>query len=158
MSTNPNDERSDEDTIALAAAVGEVTSPDGRTTVRVERSGKFQVVHEWIEEGQEQPKHGEPKHDEPKGGEQREETDGDVRELDIDPDRLFATLDELPSHVEFPNRPGIPDEPIVTFTIESAKGPTVERMWLRDAEKQASGLVSTLKTVVERATDGRRYL
>jgi hypothetical protein len=46
----------------------------------------------------------------------------------------------------------------VTFTIESDAGSTVERMWLRDAEKQASDLVSSLKTVVERATDGRRYL
>jgi hypothetical protein len=153
MSTNPNDESSEQVNTSLAASVGEVASPDGRTSVRVDRGGRYLVVHEWVEDRNVRPGQGKPE-----GGEQREEVDGDVRELDIDPDELFAAVDELPKHVDFPNRPGLPDEPIVTFTIESDAGSTVERMWLRDAEREAAGLISPLKTVVERATDGRRYL
>jgi hypothetical protein len=153
MSTNPNYEPSEQVNTSLAASVGEVGSPDGRTSVRVERSGRYVVVHEWVEERTEHTKQGEPE-----GGERREEAGGDVRELDIDPEEMFAAVDELPRHVDFPNRPGLPDEAIVTFTIESDAGSTVERMWLRDAEREAARLVAPLKAVVERATDGRRYL
>ena len=146
---------------AVEAAVGDVFSPDGRTTVRVERDGHFVVVHEWIDERTP----GAPENAEQQGKEgdeherdQREEHRGDVRELDVEPERLFETVGSLPISDDFPTRPGLPDEPILTLTIESAAGSRTGRMWLRDAEQRFDELVDPLRTIVERATDGRRYL
>lgn len=149
---------------AFEAAVGDISGPDGRTTVRLERKGQFLVVHEWIEEREpgpaeqqdkEQQEQQEPKRER---GEQREESRGDVRELGVEPERLFVLIESVPVHDDFPRRPGLPDEPILTLTVESAAGARSQRMWLRDVERELDELIAPLRTVVERATDGRRYL
>jgi len=146
---------------AFEAGVGDISSPDGRTTLRVERQGRFLVAHEWIEEwASDSSENAEQrgKDEERQEGQQREESRGDVRELGIEPEPLFALVGALPTRDDFPNRPGLPDEPILTLSIESASGSRIERMWLRDAEHKLDELIDPLRTIVERATDGRRYL
>jgi hypothetical protein len=151
MSTDSIDEIYD-----FELAVGEVTALDGRTSVRVDREGQFLVTHEWIEDDGPEPTKDVPADDQ--RGRRREESRGDVRELDIEPVQLLRQAAGLPQGREFPPRPGIPDEPIVTVEIRSASGTRVERMWLRDAEKEFAGFTDSLRTIVTRATDGRRYL
>ena len=146
---------------AFEAGVGDISSPDGRTTLRVEREGQFLVAHEWIEEkapDSSETAEQQGKEQERDQGEQREESRGDVRELGVEPERLFAVVGSVPAHDDFPSRLGLPDEPILTLTVESSSGTRIERMWLRDAEQELDDLIVPLRTIVERATDGRRYL
>lgn len=61
----------------------------------------------------------------------------------------------------FPPRPGIPDEPIVRWTLQGPGGRTASaRMWLRDAERSplTGEVLVLLRQVIERASDGRMYL
>lgn len=155
MATDSSDEIRDDEIDHFELAVGEVTGLDGRTSVRVDHEGRFVVAHEWIDD---EPTSTKDESDDDRRGPRREESSGDVREFDIEPAQLFRQAAELPRERTFPPRPGIPDEPIVTVEIRSASGVRVERMWLRDAEKEFAGFTDTMRTIVTRATDGRRFL
>jgi hypothetical protein len=144
---------------SLGAEVGAPTSPDGITQVNVDREGTFVVVHEWVGD---EPRKG--RTERATGDEsdvQREEVRGDIREfLDESPDELFTKLGGVNVEDDFPPRPGLPDEPILTITIEGDGERHVVRMWLRDAENDpgVAPLLESLRSLVEGATDARRFL
>ncbi len=159
MSADPNNDTGQGvgDANTFEVAVGDVASPDGRTSLRVEREGRFVVAHEWIDE--QRPDDSKSTQQGDDGGDRRrEEYEGNVGELGIEPSTLFEQVEALPQDRAFPNRPGLPDEPILTLEIDSPSGRRLQRMWLRDAEQEAAALFDDLRTIVERATDGRRYL
>jgi len=140
-----------DDVRAFELRVGNVSSPDGQTSVTVERDGTFIVRHE-AREGDERTK--EPV---------REEQRGDVREvLDVGPEQLLvhAAAAVGAGDDDFPQRPGVPDEAIVHILLRTSGGERTRRLWIGDAERDraAGQLLVPLRTLVERATDGRRYL
>lgn len=162
MADSPEEKEGADTVREFEAQVGSVESLDGQTRVRVVRSGDFVIAHEQAAEARTDAGDGEPTQGRGKGKEegegQGEEARGNVRQLlDLDPDVLF---EQLPLAVDdrFPSRPGLPDEPILTIVLDTEAGTRVTRMWLRDAEERAPRLVDPLRAIVERATDGRRYL
>lgn len=155
MADSPMETEGGDNVREFEAQVGSVESLDGQTRVRIARSGDFVIAHEQTAE--EEPTQPRGKGQDENGG-QGEEARGNVRELlDLDPDVLF---EQLPLAVDdgFPSRPGLPDEPILTIVLNTEAGTRTTRMWLRDAEERASRLIDPLRAIVERATDGRRYL
>ncbi len=145
---------------ALRAAVGQNDSPDGRTSVQVDRQGQFWVEHrqvvEYLAQGDQGPDQRGEKEPEV------ERVEGSVTDvIDVDLNELLARAAELPWEQLFPNRLGLPDEPVIEFHVEDAAGQERSvQAWLRDIEKDPSlaQLLDPLRSLVERSTDGRRYL
>ena len=125
----------------LAARVGETGSPDGQTEVVIRGDGS---VLAWQRGTQEKP-----------SAETRYQLEPQQVEFVMRSATQFNWTDR------FPPRPGIPDEPIVYWSIRApgAKSATM-RMWLHDAERgaQTGEVLALMRQVLERATDGRMYL
>jgi len=142
--------RQTEDVASFEVHVGGPESPDGRTGIRIERNGSFIITHDQAV--------GERNEEEEAAHEQVE---GDMREiLGIEPDRLFARVEAIEPRDDFPARLGVPDEPIIELTVTTSIGSRTTRMWMRDAEadSQVQQLLEPLRAIVERATDGQRFL
>lgn len=74
---------------------------------------------------------------------------------------LFTRAAQLRWGRPFPQRLGLPDETILTLSFVDARlGEVSLKMWLEDAERDEmlSSLLTTLRQVVEAATDGKAYL
>lgn len=134
----------DEDIRSIEFQVGATEHPDGLTRIEINRSGSFVVTHE--QSGDE---------------EVRERTEGEVGEFaGIEAEKIFAQIATIEPSDDFPTRQGVPDEPIVVIRFETATGARTTRMWLRDVEddRKLGPALNSMRTIVERSTDGKRYL
>jgi hypothetical protein len=140
---------------SLQAAVGEVASFHGRTSVNLDRNGNFVVEHQH-RVGKETDETKESK------ALDIDRVEGSLAEIaEFDAKEVFKASRSVPWEDRFPNRLGIPDEPIVEFQVVTEKGETrTARAWLRDVEKDPgmSQLLQPLRVLVSRATEGRRFL
>jgi hypothetical protein len=137
---------------ALQVKAGEPEEDDGQTTLSVERSGRFDLDHEGGS-------------DDVLGEEalarKSEPISGDIRELlDRSPDEVFHLAETVNWDRPFPPRPGIPDEAVLEWVLRTAKGVTIAKMWLRDAERddEVAPLLRLLRSVVAEASQNRLFL
>lgn len=129
----------------LAARVGEPAAPGGQTEVRLRGDGGFSAVQ----------RGGDAPHADKQALEARFQMERPQVELILRSATQFDWSDR------FPPRPGIPDEPIVHWSLRAPDGTAVSaRMWLRDVERGAltGEVLALLRQVLERASDGRMYL
>jgi hypothetical protein len=74
---------------------------------------------------------------------------------------LFLAASQFDWNVKFPNRPGIPDEAIVEWTLrDNQTGELKRKAWLRDAEKSEtmSRALKILRREVDQLSHGRLFL
>ena len=124
----------------LATKVGDPDSPDGQTEVVVRGDGSFQAMQRGAHE---------------KGAETHAKLQTPQVEM------VMRSATQFDWAASFPPRPGIPDEPIVDFSLRAPHGRVVTtRMWLRDVEKGAmtGEVLTVLRQALERASDGRMFL
>ncbi|TAK81015.1 MAG: hypothetical protein EPO16_00420 [Dehalococcoidia bacterium] len=133
----------------LAADVGNPYSPDGATRAVLAGTGEVVVTHRRLDLG----KPGE-------GGQDGEQVG--THRLGPDATRtLVARASTFVWGAPFPARPGIPDEPVITWTLSDRRGGQVTlKAWLRDVERdeRMAPVLTTLRQAVDAATDGRHYL
>ncbi len=129
----------------LEARVGEPATPDGQTEVRLRGDGSFVATQRGGEE--------------PLAAKQGVEARYQLEREQVE--RILRSATQFDWTDRFPPRPGIPDEPIVHWALRTPEGHTVRtRMWLRDVERGTltGEVLSQLRQVLERASDGRMYL
>jgi hypothetical protein len=131
----------------LAGEVGNPFAPDGATRARLAGSGEIVVEH---------------RREEP--GKAAGETGERVGVHRVGPDTARSLLARAASFgwaAPFPSRPGIPDEPVVTWTMSDSRGGRVTlKAWLRDVEgdERMGPVLTALRQAVDAATEGRHYL
>lgn len=123
---------------------GERTSPDGQTRVVLHGSGYLKA-----EQVKEQPEN--------RGKKVPVSIEGEIE----DAGEVFKQAENFDWQRKFPSRPGIPDEAIVTWTVEyqDEKIATV-KIWLREAEEddRFKVVLNRLKNVVGKLSDNQIYI
>ncbi len=125
----------------LSVRVGELASFHGQTDVQLRGDGSFVAVQ--------------------RGPEVKKSFEAKAQLDRAQTEFVLRSAAQLDWSDRFPSRPGIPDEPIVYWSIRVPGGGSASlRMWLRDAERGAltSEVLSLFRQVLERASDGRMYL
>ena len=134
---------------ALTADVGNPFSDDGQTRAVLAGSGSVAVEHLQIEGGRSYPSEPKPEA---------------VGSYQMGPEvtrMAIANAASFPWSAEFPGRPGLPNEAVVTWTLaDSRNGQTTLKAWLRDVEKdeRMAPVIRALRQAVDAATNGRHYL
>lgn len=125
----------------LSARVGELTSLHGQTEVVLRGDGSFFAAQ--------------------RGASEKEAIEAKAQLDSAQTEFAVRSATQFDWSDRFPPRPGIPDEPVVYWSIRvPGGGSATARMWLRDVERGAltSQVISLLRQVLERASDGRMYL
>lgn len=145
------------DEYRLTVQVGERSAPDGMTRVRLEGTGRMEA---------EQVLAAQQVGPETRGAEQAaageqivERASGELPRDEVE--KLMYQASLFPWGRRFPSRPGIPDEAITDWTLETTRGQRATlRMWLREAERdQAVGpVLEELRRQLGRMAEGRMYL
>jgi hypothetical protein len=134
---------------ALAVDVGSPFSHDGETRAVLSGTGAVVVEHLQIE--------GDP-------AAQRDRKPEQVGTYQMGPEatrQAIATAAAFPWRAEFPSRPGIPDEAVVTWTLsDSRNGQTTLKAWLEDVnrDERMAPVIRALRQAVDAATGGRYFL
>jgi hypothetical protein len=123
----------------LTISVGERASPEGRTRATVDAAGMIVVEHEQAEV---------------------EEMRNPLRGEMPDGRDLMAKADDFPWDSSFPQRPGIPDEAVVVWTLSSPRGSREARFWIGDVEsdERMHAVLHALREAVRRVSQGELYL
>lgn len=127
----------------LHVTVGSPESPDGQTIVDLHGSGSIEAKQLF-------------------GAKDRIEKKPSQIEGHIDnPEEYFKPLEQFDWQRSFPSRPGIPDEAIINWRIESGGEKKANlRMWLGEAEDEErySDVLKRLRKTVGRLSDNQVYL
>lgn len=133
----------------LSGDVGNPYAPDGATRAVLVGTGEVRIEHRRADAGK------------PDGAEPTGEQVGTHR---LGPDTVRKLLGEAASFnwdAKFPPRPGIPDEPVLTWTFADRRGGSLTvKVWLHDAERdeRMAPVLAALRQAVDAATEGRHYL
>jgi hypothetical protein len=152
---------------SLIADVGNPYEPEGLTRANLSGSGRLIVEQHRATPVAYESSGG--RGDVPGGGEQRESgkwatkaTTAGEYDFGVESAKeMIVRAAEFPWSRPFPNRPGIPSEPVLQWTLRDGRGPEVTlTVWLRDAEKDRAmaPVVAALRHAVERATRGELFL
>ena len=134
---------------ALSADVGSPFSEDGQTRAVLAGTGTVVVEHLQIEGGTSR---------------QADQKPEQVGTYQMGPDvtrMAIASAAAFPWRTEFPSRPGIPDEAVVTWTLSDSRGGQITlKAWLEDVNKdeRMAPVMRALRQAVDAATNGRHYL
>lgn len=127
----------------LHVTVGSPASPDGQTIVDLNGSGTIEAkqLYQLKDQKEKQPS---------------------IVEGRIDnPEEYFKPLEQFDWQRTFPSRPGIPDEAIINWMIETKGEKKASlRMWLGEAEddERYNNVLKKIRSTIGRLSDNQIYL